>query len=213
MPSSTAFGMQHLNENMMCSIGIVTTGNNPEEDEILQISVIPLDANLDHHREHPILDFNLTPLRRREKIEIPGWSQEEYANAIRASTPPNKVATMFELYFTKLGLREGKRIIPLAHGWLQMSRFLIQWMGEYHFYYYFDQDRYRDVQVIAGFLNDVTDFMQEKIMYPKVSMGMLCKRNNIEYSSPFTALNEARSTMFLYKQLMKNRILHREIAL
>lgn len=199
MPSSTWFGPQHINENMLCAIGIKTTGKDHDVHELIDVAALPLDAGWDMRNDRPIFHVGIKPENLTNlSFGTIEHSKADVANKILWGKDASACADMFVTWFESLKLREGKKVVPLAWNWPDVSVWLRNWLGNKTFDYIFDW-RFRDVLSTINHINDTLDLSGNTIVFPKITIGSIALRSNIERIRPETALTRAKVLVDIYK--------------
>lgn len=175
MPSSTFWGMQHLNSNILAAVTTTMTAVN---GEVIETCVLPLDLMLKPHDE--ILLFNM---KAKPEGEI-DWdycdmTKKHLADTIMNGFDQGKVADFLMEWFVSLDTNKRKKIIPLTYDYLATRQGLINWLGYEDYSTIFSED-YRDVLVATHFLNDRECCRGEAVPYAKQNLRWLAKKLNVE---------------------------------
>lgn len=220
--------MKNLNGNLLCAVDVETTGLDPLHNCILEIAVIPLNAECRKSKnpKHRILSLKLRPREGAvidaEALRIqlkdhqhspngdPGdqHSQKIHVNSefitdcITNGIDSDDGLDLFDRWFNDLGLPPKKRIVPLAHNWIFDCQFIREWMGIRSFELYFDP-RYRDTLPLSNFMNDMADFRKEPFPFPKNRLSEICSRLNIEMIDRHQALSDALACSDAYRTMMQ----------
>lgn len=152
--------LQHWNGNQLCAIDILTTGDDPLVYEICEISILPLDHNLEPRKDvmpaymfvRPIdtqcVDYATTPL-------TPG----KYAEILQKAIASTQVAVIIENWWRdRLNLGNNKfgnprKIIPLVYDAQYAIPFLRRFFGPTLYAEMF-RPEVRDLLSTATFLSD-----------------------------------------------------------
>lgn len=199
--------MIHLNGNLLCAMDVETTGLDPQKHDVIQLAILPLDAQIKPlHTVHPFY-VNMKP-KRPENIDKNAAKAHkmDMAKLIIDGLDPWKCVDMFEEWFEKLNLPVGKKIVPLAHNWIFDSAFIKEWMGHLSFEHFIDF-HYRDSMAAALFLNDRADAHVEPYPYPKVSLSYCCSQLKIENIKAHDALSDCVATAEIYRRMLHQQML------
>lgn len=196
--------MKHLNGNILCVIDTETTGTNPEEHDIWDICVIPINDNLDIDKRYRPFQAMMKPWSQF----APGALMNAHitkAEVFNTGHDPFKVADAFDEWVAKLNLPQGKQIIPLAHNWPFDREFMCKWLGRKTFQYHFSGD-YRCTYTLASFHNDRRFAMKEPYEYSRRSLGALAQRLGLDISGSHRASADCLLCLEVYKKLLFDRI-------
>lgn len=206
-----ALSMVHWNENQVCAIDVETTGLEPYWHEIWQLSVIPLDSNLEIRKDIIPFDLRLCidhPERIKWRDEVMITNKKHIIQAMETGIDAEKAKTLFEEWMKKLHLplRRGSdrpaRIIPLGHNVSFDIVFLRAWLGNALYEEWF-HPHYRDTMVLGAFLNDVEAFKANPALYPKLQLSWIAKRVGVtvDQSQLHNALYDCRLVAETYRKL------------
>ncbi len=189
------------NFNQVCAIDVETTGTDPEKHEIIQIAVVPLNPDLTLRRDVIPFYTEIMPMHpETAEPEAMRTNKIDLEKLLREGHDQWRVADLFEEWFEKLNLGFRKAIIPLAHNWPYDAAFLQAWLGHLSFHHFFFG--YRDTMSVMNHLNDIADFANEPWPFPKMSLGSLCNRLQVENLNPHDALGDAVATAECYRRLV-----------
>jgi hypothetical protein len=205
MPSSTFWGMQHLNSNVLASVVLDSTREDPEQAEPYQLCILPLDQDLQPHSDFPL--FNMT--FQVESVEglKRMWGRVSIGQVSKSNLSAfdkDKVAFLLMHWFLNdMKLNRFKKIVPLAHKWPETRDMLIRWLGWETFSEIFSED-YRDTHVAANYLNDRLAVRGEPVPYAKQTLSWLAKQLYVD--RPTTDGSPTEDCMTLgqvYKRLLQ----------
>lgn len=206
MPSSTFFGMQHLNQNLLCAIGIETTGHDPTRHELAEVCVLPMDKFLRSHPE--LILFNM-----KMRIEMPeeiDWKQTrltrpEVGELIQVGIHRDTVAEYFLKWFNEMELPFRKKVIPVCYDWPYVRSVLHGWLGEEIFKEIFLED-YRDPLAAAHYINDWNDMRSEVPPFSKQDLRWIAKKLDVEIGERGgSACADAFTTCEVYRKILTVR--------
>lgn len=200
--------LQHWNGNPMCAIDVETTGSDPDINEIWQLAIIPLDANIEPRTDIIPLNIIIKP----ENLNHIDYKSEAVIKAILSGFDKESVKDLLiewiktlKIGFTKYGTP--KKIIPLGYNYGAFDlKFMIKWLGLelYNQYFHF---AYRDTMTLALMLNDFYGFRADRVPYPKYNLRWLATHLNISRSHLHDALEDARVCAACYRAMLIKSIL------
>jgi DNA polymerase III epsilon subunit-like protein len=200
----------HLNNHIMVAIDLETTGLRAGFHEIIQIAMIPLDNNLEPRKDLPIFDQKIRPeYPNRIDDEALNVSKVQMADILNHGISADQAEVLFEYWFNKLGLAEGKRIVPLGSNIAQFDlKFIEAWLKHEAFKQYFSGHA-RDVMLAAAFLNDVSDFNAEQTPFNKYKLIDIARKLDVEVISGMThdAVYDAWLSAQCYKKMLTHHLL------
>ncbi len=201
-----ATGMIHLNGNLLCAVDVETTGADPKKQDIIQICILPLDANIKPRKDIIPFYMFIQP-RRPENIDWQAMSvnQFEMAKIQLEGIDPFRAVDLLEEWFEKLKLGNNKRLSPLAQNWPFDRDFIMEWLGPKMYSYIFD-GRYRDTMAAALYVNDKSLFMGESFPYPIVNLSALANAVHAEQDRAHDAMSDCMTTAEVYRKMLMGLI-------
>lgn len=200
--------MVHFNGNLLCAIDTETTGLDFQTQDMVQIAIVPLNANclplkeLNGNKIYPFY-HNLKPRfpenANKQALSVNRLDLEELA---RKGLDYFQAADKFEQWFERLGLAEGKKILPLGHNYQFDKNWIADWLGTEHYNHYFHY-HYRDSMVAAQYANDRAVFRHEKAPFPKVSLSYLSNCLEVGNQEAHDALSDCLTTAEIYRRLLQ----------
>jgi hypothetical protein len=201
--SKLFWGMQHLNENILCAIKCELTGPDPERHELIEVCVIPLDHMLRIHAEIPAFNMRMRPQNVNEiDFDKCRLSRSEIADVILRGFERDKVADLFIHWYNSIEQKERKRIIPLAHGWPRERALLVNWLGYDIFADIFSED-YRDTLVASHYVNDRQCVKAEPCVFNKQNLSWLAKKLSVAQLHIGTATSDCLTIAEVYKRMLQ----------
>jgi DNA polymerase III epsilon subunit-like protein len=193
----------HLRGNLMAAIDLETTGTQPGWHEIIQIAVVPLDADFKPFDTVRPFYTHLKPLHP-ERISAGASSKHGISTEelLLHAPEPDRVADWLAEWFEKLQLPFKRSLIPLAHNWAFESSFLKAWLGVERVDTMFHSHA-RDSMLYAVALNDNAVCKGEEPPFERVSLSHLCRQMNITNENPHDALADCLAGADLYKTLLR----------
>jgi DNA polymerase III epsilon subunit-like protein len=195
------FGLTHLNDHLLCAVDTETTGRKPGFHDLIQICVLPLNAELKPAKEFQPFYTELQ-LKRPENVD-PDAMRKNRVKICTAQTnglDPDQAADLFDEWFKALRLPSDKRIVPLAHNWPFDRGFIVDWLGDMTVEHLFD-GRFRDTMAVANFMNDRADFQVTALPFSKVDLPYMCATYKIPHERAHDALQDCLATAELYRQM------------
>jgi DNA polymerase III epsilon subunit-like protein len=190
----------------MVAVDFETTGSHAGYHEIIQIAVVPLDADLQPIRDlHPFY-HNIAPKHpdraERAASVVHGLNLAE----LMLNAPSSeKVADLLVEWFEKLDLPMSKKITPLAHNWAFESSFGKAWLGDELFNHIFHFHP-RDGMLFALSIKDRAAFAGEPDPLGYVGLKSLCKKFGIVNENPHDALCDAVAEAAVYRALLVHEL-------
>lgn len=196
----------HLNGNLLVAIDTETTGLIAGFHDILQLALVPVSPDLTPSREYMPFNMIIQPKRPENADDTAGKvSKTRLVDAITNGIEAWTAVDRFRDWFESLRLPPGKKIVPLGANFQFDHSFLLDFFGGPLSYDEFFRSDYRDVQKAALFINDVADFMSEKIPFPKVKLTYLCSCLKIPHPNAHDAVADCCATIEVYRRLMRYR--------
>jgi len=193
----------NLGPNLLCVIDTETTGVKPGWNEIIQLTVIPLDLNFEMHKD--FVPFN--------QLIKPEYPERLYSGAKRMARKLTKEALkdgvdsyaaseLFNLWFDGLQLGDGK-VSPLATNWPFDAAMILEWLSPEHYCNLF-HGHYRDLMCCASFWNDRFLTHGESVPFQKLSLGMIANKLEVPFDSEalHDSFYDCMLTAKCYKKLL-----------
>lgn len=195
-------GLVTLNNNLLSVVDLETTGLIAGYHEIVQICVLPLNADLDPLEDVSPFYMKVKPMHE-ERIEpkamqINGLKLDELRNC----PTPEQVAETFYDWFDELNLPQGKRLAYLTQNAPFDIAFLKLWLGHTGFDRIFMR-RGRDTMFAAQMLNDRAAYQAKPVPFPGVGLKDLTSKLGIQFDDHHDALADCIATAKVYKELLR----------
>lgn len=199
-------GLVHLNGNLMAAIDYETTGLKAGWHEIIQIAVVPLNADLRPNRDLRPFYHNIAPKfperHDRRAASVHGLN----LNELMLNAPSSeKVADLLVEWWERLDLPASKCLVPLAHNWAFESSHGKAWLGDDLFNQMFHSHA-RDGMLEAGHMNDRAAFKGETVPFSHVGLNALCKQLGVINANPHDALSDCLAEAEVYRCLLHYEI-------
>ena len=121
----------HLNGNLLASIDFETTGLRAGYNEIIQIAVVPLNADLRPNPELRPFYHNIAPKFPERSEAGAGRAHGLNLEDLMLHAPSSeKVADLLVDWWERLDLPAGKTLVPLAHNWAFEASHGKAWLGD-----------------------------------------------------------------------------------
>lgn len=199
--------MQHHNGNQVCVIDTETTGLDPLWHEIIQICILPLDANLEIRKDVIPFYVDLIP-DHPERIDKEAMKVNRLKIAEIGKKGFNRDAAvdMLEGWIKKLGLPctkygTSKKIIPLGHNFAFDMGFMKKWLSIDVYNDFFDY-HYIDTMIAANYLNDKAAMHAERVPFSKISLTYMCSTLKIKNEKAHDALHDCIATAEVYRKIL-----------
>ncbi len=205
MRNNTYRTAEYLNGHLLTAIDIETTGRLPGFHEIIQIGVVPLDAEFQPITQQLPFYINMAPKHpeRAEKNaqQVHGLNLKKLCEE---AVSQEGGADLFCSWFDDLNLPLNKRLIPLAHNWAFEDGFLKHWLGlETKDIIW--QGTARDSMSYASSVNDWHGTRGTKAPFQFVSLKHLRKVLKIKsHGKHHDALSDARDCAEIYQKLLQH---------
>lgn len=188
-----------LNENVLAALDVETTGRIPWFHEVIQIAVVPLDANLEPAGMPFYTNIRPTYPERmsHEAISAHGITLKMLDDAPDVHT----VCDHLWDWFQDMNLVPKKRLIPLAHNCQFDIPFIQHMLGYDQFEEIFGYPT-RDTQALVTALQDKAAFKGQHIPFERAGLGKVCEILGVPLDDAHDALADAIATARCYKALL-----------
>jgi DNA polymerase III epsilon subunit-like protein len=199
-------GMIHLNGNLLCAVDVETTGVTPGFNDLIQISILPLNSDIKPLKSVPPFYMNLTP-QNIENIDYKATKITKLglAELMLNSMHPDKVQDLFMEWFEKLNLpvtpSSNKKLCPLWSNGSFDKSWILHWLGRKNYDHVFHFHE-RDTQALALSINDRFYHHGEKLPFPKVGLNYLASCFGIVNENAHDALADCVTTAEVYRRML-----------
>lgn len=199
--------MQHCNGDQICVIDTETTGLIAGYHEIVQLCVLPLNANLEIRKDVMPFSVLMKPdAPERADSEAMRVNKLEFADLNQRGFDQEQTKDYFEEWVNKLDLpynKNGtrKKIIALGHNYAFDKAFIESWLGHtiYNDIFHY---HYRDSMNVAAYLNDRAAFHGERVPFPKIRLTYVASQLKIKTGGAHNALEDCIMCAKVYKKFM-----------
>jgi len=199
-------GLVHLNGCLLASIDFETTGLRAGYHEIIQIAVVPLDANLRPSTELRPFYHHIAPeFPERADVKAGQIHGIDLDWLMMNSPSSGKVADMLVEWSDNLDLPVNRSIVPLAHNWAFESAHGKAWLGDDLFSHLFHSHA-RDGMLLAVSMNDRAAFLGMPVPFHYVGLNALCTQFGITNEHAHDALSDARAEAEVYRSLLHHEL-------
>jgi DNA polymerase III epsilon subunit-like protein len=197
-------GLVHLNGRLLAAIDYETTGLIAGYNEIIQIGIVPLTADLRPNPEIRPFYHNIAPEFPERQEPGAGCIHGLDLNDLMLNAPSkDRVADLLVDWWERLELPSTKHLIPLAHNWSFESSFGKAWLGDSLFNSIFHSHA-RDGMLFAGSLNDIAAFAGLPIPFPLVGLNALARQLGVVNENPHDALSDSLAEAEVYRCLVQH---------
>ena len=204
---------QHWNGHQMCVIDTETSGLYSDWHEILQICILPLDADLEPRKDVYPFYINMLPeYPERFHPEAIKKNKLTIKYLLETGIDREKAKDLLDEWVNKLGLpvtRYGspKQILPIGHNYNGFDKAFIEtWLGKDLANQYF-HGHGRDTLTATLFLNDSAAMHADTIQFPKLSLTNISSRMEIPHEGAHDALVDCQLVAQVYKRLCQQGLL------
>lgn len=195
--------MIHLNGNKLCAVDCETSGLNPDEHELLQICVLPLDSDFKPDPKVTPFYMEMQPMYpkkiQKRALAVNGL---DLNHLMTNCVPGHRVADLFVDWFDGLGLAPNKGIVPLGQNYQFDMRFIRAWLGNLTYEMCFKDQGHRDTKCVINFINDRAYQKGLPIPFPKTGLSAVATRLGINTDGAHDAMADCIMTAKVYKKLM-----------
>jgi len=195
-------GLVHLNGNLLTAIDFETTGLIPGYHEIIQIGVVPLNADLRPNPELRPFYHNMAPkFPERSQAGAGQVHGLDLSDLMIHAPSSERVADLLVDWWERLDLPENKTIVPLGFNWEFETGHGRAWLG-YELFNQLFHGHARDGMRLAIALNDRSSFAGEPVPFARVGLKALCKHFGVNNENPHDALSDAYAEAAVYRALL-----------
>ena len=191
-----------MNGNMLVAIDIETTGLQAGYHEIVQISVVPLDSDLQPCKRAFYVNIRPEHPDRADSraAKVHGLDMDWL---LTNGLDKWKAADMLEEWVSGLDLPFSKRLAPLSHNFPFEKGFLMAWLGKetYDALFFI---HYRDTMALGAMCNDLASFWGKNIPFGELSLSKMCSKFGIVNERSHDALQDALCGAQLYRCLIES---------
>lgn len=196
-------GLVHLNGNLMAALDFETTGTKAGYHEIIQIAVVPLNADFRPLQDVRPFYHNIAPEHpERADNEAKAIHRLNLEDLMLNAPSSQKVADMLVEWWEKLDLPFNRSLVPLAHNWAFESGFGKAWLGDdlmNHLFF----GHARDGMLYALAQNDQAAFAGRPIPFATVGLKSLCSKFKVVNENPHDALCDCLAEAEVYRALLQ----------
>lgn len=197
-----AHSMIHTNGHIIAAVDVETTGLRPRYHDVIQVCVMPLNANFDPLEGIMPFYASMKP-KRPENIDPKALnvSRTKLSDILLKALDADRIADFFDEWYKQLPLPSGKQLMPLAHNWPFDREFMIDWLGFENFNHYFN-GHYRDLMAAGIYENDKAAFHVEPYPYPKHGLKYYSSQLGVQNPNPHDAMGDCFTTARCYKKVV-----------
>lgn len=199
---------QHCNGNMIVAMALKATGNQPGLHDVVQLSGIPLYADLTINKELLPLNLLLTPINTRLRDRNTRCLLRE---AVEFGYDQSLAIEYFERWVESLDLpykkygQERCQIIALVYCYESFFPFLSALIGDETVKEFFHPD-IRELRAAALLKNDEASFNADRIPFPKARLRYISGTLGIQAGNNADALEDCKAIAGAYKKICLNKV-------
>lgn len=187
--------------NLLASVDVETTGRRAGWHEIVQIGILPLNADI-----RPL--EGVTPFYTTMRPEYPERAEPEAfrvnglnLDELRYAPEADRVEEMLLVWLASLDLPMDRKLVPLAQNWAFESGFIQSWLGVQLKERIF-MGIARDTMTLALGINDRAALRGQPAPFEKVNLDALCTKLGVVNEKAHDALSDARAEAEVYRGLL-----------
>ena len=197
---------RHMDGHLLCEVDVETTGFVAGYHDVIQVAVLPLDADIKPITSIVPIHWKLQPKYENidpQAVDVHGLNMADLKlNGI----DPYVAAAIFVEWWSKLGLGLDKRLIPLGHNYGFDKAFMIDWLGQETYDLCFHY-HHRDSMQAMMFLNDRACLQRNEFPFSKYSLRHLCSESGVVNERAHDALADCVATAECYRLLCKKLVI------
>jgi hypothetical protein len=198
--------MKHLNGKHPLVIDIRTTGNDPQQNEIMEVGALLLDHHFDIVQSRMPMQLLIRPSSQHVIAEDKTISAETMLQLSQYGQDHGTALDSFCAWLDRLPPSVNKygasnKLILVGYKLHMKLPFLIKWMGWENFDLYFSGD-FRDLHTAGLFMNDLTGSKMERVPFSKTTLAWLASKHNVPYKTQSkSCINTIRIIADTYNKL------------
>lgn len=213
--STDAPSTRHWNGNQMCVIDVETNGHEPGYHEIIQLCVLPLDANLNPRQDViPFYIYIKPEFPERTSPEAMRRNKLNIAKIMDQGLTWDHAADLLLDWLEGLKLpyatMNRKQVIPMGHNYCNFDiLFMRAWLGNSQYSETF-HGFCQDTMMIVNYINNAAAFHGIKPPYPKLVLKniALALGINVDEEGLHDSLYDCLLTSKVYKKLIFRKFLY-----
>lgn len=203
--------MEHLNNNILASVGIRTRGVQAD-CELIELTVIPINYQLKYDEKFSPLQLkiqpteaepmDLKPVQYEKKSHCNERSEARLVESMKVGIDPIAAAGYFQEWFDHLNLRMHCRIIPIVYDWETTAFALYQWIGWENLKHFFSS-YVRDIMVISAWENDLAGYRHRAYPMGRLEFSGVCSRLGVTRQSVEGKISATANAVATYECYLK----------
>ncbi len=198
--------MKTLNSDILCAIDTETTGLRAGWHDMIELAILPLWPDFTPNPNIEPFSMLIQP-DHIDRIDQRAMKVNKISMTDLLQSPHlEDVNMLFEDWFDKQ-LSGFKQIQVLAQNWVFDQGFLQHFFGWSNKHKSWMDDFFnlrkgvRDTKIIVNYLNDLAEYNNQDIPFPKTSLSYLCSQLDIERLRSHRALDDCYATAEVYRRL------------
>lgn len=203
---------QVFNRNMLVALDMHLLKN----DEFIEICLFPVNHKFEISRTKLPFYALVKPRRSPYYINnghersneiyqtVYGVTQKRYTRAYNHGFDRTSLVNLFEEWFKKLEIKEGKRLMIVTYDWPRKYQYLVNWLGPLNFKDYFSY-HVRDILDLAIYFNDWALTNWTDVPFRLIHIGHIFSQLKVRDSSKDTLVRAAGMAQ-VYKRMVDKMI-------
>jgi hypothetical protein len=190
----------------MVAIDIETTGPVVSQDELYQLSIMPLNSKLEYDKSRRFLNLFIRPECKTFIARENTGRKERFIQAKLHGLEKQTALEVIDKWADSLDIRQpgmirNKKLMPLTHNWAWKRAFLVDFLGLEFFDDLFHWHA-RDLIVAGAFCNDRAEFRGDDEHFLKLTLASLSSKLEVKNPYPDDPAQDVQHFAALYRAMI-----------